>query len=368
MAKERLFDLPETKGTFKISGKVTGVEKDNFYKESRTKNGSTFRRVSFGIVYDRENDRDKTMYVSVQGMPQENVYFSRQEKQGDKTVTVTEKVPWTERFTFNKEGFRLIGNNIGLTKKVDNKGKTVNDNKRLTDFDSAKLIEENLEDDCSVFVKGSLEYSSYIGNDGNRRNNVRLDPNQISLCHEIDFNAESFNPTNNFEQVIVFNQIIQEEENGKPTGRFVVTANIVNYNSIEDAEFIIVNKTLANTFRKQIKPYNAIKVWGDMVASDVVEEVKDDDIWGESNKMERQTTPTKREFIITGANGSSLDRETYSEESIAEARVKVKNAEAVKNDFSSNSNNVNNNSSSDIWGNVPESDGFGDSDDDDIPW
>ena len=40
MAKERLFDLPETKGVFQIRGLVTGHDKDNFYKEIM--NSTTF--------------------------------------------------------------------------------------------------------------------------------------------------------------------------------------------------------------------------------------------------------------------------------------------------------------------------------------
>src|SRR5699024_8720634 len=111
---ERLFDLPETRGTFQIRGKVTGHDKESFYTETKTKTGKTMRRVNFGITYDVENKRNKTMYISLQGMPQENVYFSKTTKRGEKPVT--EKVEWSNRFNFNKEGFRLIGNRIGVTK------------------------------------------------------------------------------------------------------------------------------------------------------------------------------------------------------------------------------------------------------------
>lgn len=354
MAKERLFDLPETKGTFQIKGLVTGHDKDSFYKESKTKTGKTMRRTSFGVTYEP----NKTMYVTIQGFPQENVYFSSQSKNGEKPVT--EKVTWADRFTFRKEGFRMIGNNIGVTKAINEKGEHENVRKIMTDFDAAKEVADHLKDDDSVFIKGKLEYSSFTTDNG-EMHSVKLVPNQVSLCKKsIDFSDENFESTHQFTQVIVFTGIDQEKENDKPTGRFVVSAYIVNYASIENAEFIIEDKGLANTFRKSLSPYNAIQVHGDMTVTEVVEEVEDD-VWGEANKMERQGTPVKREYIIRGARPSTIDKNTYSELSITEARLKVKNAQDAKNDFGS----MNTADSSDAgWGTVPTTE----DEDEDIPW
>lgn len=354
MAKERLFDLPETKGTFQIKGLVTGHDKDSFYKESKTKTGKTMRRTSFGVAYEP----NKTMYVTIQGFPQENVYFSSQSKNGEKPVI--EKVTWADRFTFRKEGFRMIGNNIGVTKAINEKGEHENVRKIMTDFDAAKEVADHLKDDDSVFIKGKLEYSSFSTDNG-EMHSVKLVPNQVSLCKKsIDFNDKDFESTHQFTQVIVFTGIDQEKENDKPTGRFVVSAYIVNYASIEDAEFIIEDKGLANTFRKSLSPYNAIQVHGDMTVTEVVEEIEDD-VWGEANKMERQGTPVKREYIIRGARPSTIDKDTYSELSITEARLKVKNAQDAKNDFGS----MNTAYSSDAgWGTVPTTE----DEDEDIPW
>ena len=206
MAKERLFDLPETKGTFQIRGLVTGHDKDGFYKESKTKTGKTMRRTSFGVTYEP----GKTMYVNVQGFPQENVYFSSQSKNGEKPVT--EKVSWADRFSFKKEGFRMIGNNIGVTKAVNAKGEYENVKKILTDFDAAKEVADNLKDDDSVFIKGKLEYSSFSTDNG-EMHSVKLIPNQVSLCKSpIDFNDEKFESNHQFTQVIVFTGIEQEKE------------------------------------------------------------------------------------------------------------------------------------------------------------
>ena len=78
------FDLPETKGAFQLKGVVSGMEKDTAFKEIKTKSGKPMRMLNFGTSYlDGE-----TLYVNLQGMEQENVYFSkRAEKKGEKADT-----------------------------------------------------------------------------------------------------------------------------------------------------------------------------------------------------------------------------------------------------------------------------------------
>lgn len=334
--KGRLFDLPETNGAFQLKGIVFGMEKDTAFKEIKTKSGKPMRMLNFGTSYlDGE-----TLYVNLQGMEQENVYFSkRAEKKGEKAETV--KVPWADRFSYNREGFRLIGKNIGVKKKVDSEGKTVNDKKVLTDFDACKEVKENLKDGSSVFIRGNLDYSSFTDDKGNKRTSTKLVPNQISLCSEIDFNDEKFEKQNDFNQVIIFMGIEQEkDDNDKPTGRFIVLAKIVTYSNIEDVQFIIEDKALANKFKKSLSPYNAIKVSGHMVSSTQTETVEtdDDDNWGEEDNMEKVSAPTKREFIITGAKGSSIDKELYTEQNVTEAIAKIKNANKAEESFGSDSN------------------------------
>ena len=346
--KGRLFDLPETKGAFQLKAIVTGMEKDKAYKEIRTKSNREMRMLNFGATYED----GKTLYINLQGMEQENVYFSkRAEKKGDKPETA--KVPWADRFTYNREGFRLIGKNIGVKKKIDSEGKTVNDKKVLTDFDACKEIKDNLKDGSSVFIRGNIDYSSFVDNNGNKKTSTKLIPNQVSLCADIDFNDEKFEKQNDFNQVIIFMGIEQEKsDNDKPTGRFIVLAKIVTYSNIEDVEFVIEDTSLANKFRKSLKPYNAIKVSGHMVASTQTETVDNDDEWGEEDKLEKVSAPTKREFIITGAKGSSIDKELYTEENVMEAIAKIRNANKAEESFGS---------TSDDWGNV---DSLDDGDDD----
>lgn len=351
--KGRLFDLPETKGAFQLKGIVSGMEKDTAFKEIKTKSGKPMRMLNFGTSYlDGE-----TLYVNLQGMEQENVYFYKKaEKNGEKAEVV--KVPWADRFSYNREGFRLIGKNIGVKKKVDSEGKTVNDKKVLTDFDACKEVKENLKDGSSVFIRGNLDYSSFTDDKGNKRTSTKLVPNQISLCSEVNFDDEKFEKQNDFNQVIIFMGIEQEkDDNDKATGRFIVLAKIVTYSNIEDVQFIIEDKALANKFKKSLSPYNAIRVSGHMISSTQTETVTtdDDDNWGEEDSIEKVSAPTKREFIITGAKGSSIDKELYTEENVTEAIAKIKNANKAEESFGSDSN--------DDWGDETDLD-----DGDDEAW
>ena len=329
--KGRLFDLPETRGSFQLKGIVSGTEKDGFYKEIKTKSNKDMRMINFGVGYAEGS----TLYVNLQGMEQDNVYFSkRAEKKGEKGDT--QKVPWADRFTYNRDGYRLIGKNIGVKKKVDETGKTVNDKKVMTDFDACKEVSENLKDGASVFIRGTLDYSSFLDNNGNKKSSTKLVPNQISLCADVDYTDDNFNQQNDFNQVIIFMGIEQEKVDDKTTGRFVVSAKIVTYSTIEDVEFIIEDKSLASKFKKALKPYNAIKVSGHMVSSVQTETVvDDDDNWGEEDAMEKVSAPVKREFIVTGAKGSSIDKELYTEENVTAAIAKINKANKAEDDFGS---------------------------------
>ena len=214
------------------------------------------------------------------------------------------------------------------------------------------LFRSNLKDGASVFIRGNLDYSSFTDDKGNKRTSTKLVPNQISLCSEVNFDDEKFEKQNDFNQVIIFMGIEQEkDDNDKPTGRFIVLAKIVTYSNIEDVQFIIEDKALANKFKKSLNPYNAIKVSGHMVSSTQTETVTtdDDDNWGEEDSMEKVSAPTKREFIITGAKGSSIDKELYTEENVTEAIAKIKNANKAEESFGSDSN--------DDWGSADGLDG-----------
>lgn len=347
MAKERIFNLPETKGAFQLKGIVTGTKKDGFFKSLKTKTNKDMNVVNFGVEYDD----GKTLFVNLQGTETDNVYFSKKaEKKGEKPETVP--VPWANRFTYNREGFKLIGKNIGVTKKLDEKGNEVNDKKVLTDFDACKEVAENLVDDKSVFIRGKIDYSSSTDDKGNTKHYTKLVPDQISLCSPVDFEDDKFESQNDFNQVIIFKGIEKEKVDDKETGRAIVSALIVTYKTIENVEFIMTDTKLMSLFRKNLKPYYALQVSGHIVSETPTEEVTNEDSWGEEDAMQKVKASAKREFVITGAKPSTIEKELYSQAKVEEALEKIRKANKAEEDFNS--------SSDEDWGDV--------SDDDDEAW
>ena len=353
MAK-RLFELPETKGTFQVQGIVNGVEKEKFYAVSKTKTNKDFRRVNFGCEYDAK----KSIYLDLNGMPQNEVFFS---KRGQDGKTETKRIPWANRNTFKEDGFRMIGVNLGIVKTTDDSGKEVNDKKTMHSFDACDYIRDNLKDDVSVFVKGNTEFSSFFNKDGNLTRGIKYIPNQISLCKDVDFEEYDYidkKPKHHFTQTIVFNGIDQEKEDDKATGRFIVSAQIVTWSDIVSTEFIITDSKLANLFKKNLKPYHAITVHGCIEVTQQVDTVVEEDGWGESNEMNSNRAPFKTEMIITGATPSTIDRETYTEKDVNEAISKIRNAKQAEQNFNGKANTEEHEEID--WGD--------DSDDDEAPW
>ena len=151
--------------------------------------------------------------------------------------------------------------------------------------------------------------------------------------------------------MIVFTGITPNEDKTRAT----VAAKIVNYDSVEDAEFIITDMNLANVFRKNLKPYTSIKVWGNISVEKDTTEVETTDCWGSANNMERVNTPTVRELIITGADPDTIDTTTYAESEIDKAIEASKASKNAEKDFGN---------STDGWGSV----GNSVDDDEDCGW
>jgi hypothetical protein len=338
-------ELTQTRGTFQFKGLVMGVSKDSFYKETTTKNSNKpFRNISFGV----QVAKDSVVYISLNGMPQDKVYFSK--TVDGKTDTINTE--WNNRFKFSREGYRMIGVNCGLVKTTDEKGKQINDKKYLTPYDAAEYIHDHLRDGMSVFIRGNIEYSHYATRDGTVTRATKFIPNQISLCQDVDFSAEDYEVVCSFTQPLVFMGIRKgEQENA---GKFFVDAKIINYKTIEEAEFVITDEKLAKLFKNNLKPYTGIKTWGEVITvrnTDTVE--ADDDGWGSSNPMDRVVSPYKRLLVITGADPKSIDKEAYSEDAIDKALEAMKSEEKAKQEFGE-----------DDWGSTSDSK----SGDDSLPW
>lgn len=351
MAKKRIFELPQTKGEFQMRGVVTGTKKNNFFASKKTKNGNDMNLCNFGVKYDD----GETAYITLNGMVNKSVYYY------NSTTKATQEVAWANRNKAPGEGFRLIGVNVGLTTTVDDEGNKVNDKKTLVDYDASKYASEHLEDDMPIFVKGALEFDSYTDKNGDVKRSHRLVPSQVSLCSkDIDFEAEDFKVLADFKTTIVFEGIDKEKDDkGKETGRFIVNALHIAYANIINTTFVVEDAKLAGLMKKNLKAYNALEVTGVFKSTVVTEAVEEEDEWGQKSSFDRVNVPRKFEFVITGAKPSTIDRETYTEDNIADARKAIANKDKVEENYGSKKESK---AADDDWGSS-----YDDSNEDD-PW
>jgi hypothetical protein len=336
--------LPQTKGEFKVRGLSTGLKRDNALKDITTKTKKQMYILNFGV----ETAPESTVFLTLQGMEKDEVYFGkRSEVKGQKGEV--KKVPWAKRNEEQPEGFRLMGVGLGLEKGEDGK----NIVQVLTEFDAAKEVYTSLEDETPVFVRGELEYSSFKNNNDEVRRSKKFAIKNLYLANDVDFEAEDFQEMSDFKQKIIFMGISKVDDKEDP--RFEVEAKIVTYNSVEDTDFIIRDASLANQFKKALKPYTAIEIWGNIFNKIDTEDVEEEnkDVWGQEDNFKRVNKNYIRELVITGADPESIDTETYTEEAINEALKAL-------NEFGQASN------SSGDWGNKEEK--KADISDDDLPW
>ena len=329
MAKERLHNLAQTSATFQVRGIVTGMKKEKAYQSGTTHSGGQWNSIEFGLTIDN----NKTVFVKLRGFPRNEVfYYKRGEKKGDKGTTV--KVAWKDRFKSPGEGFRLIGVNCSVGK--DENGKNVN--QMFTEYDAVEYLRKTLTDGDSLFVKGNMEFSSYEGKDNQVHRKIELNPTQVSYTNEpIDFNAEGFTPMAEFENTLVFSSINKDEdENGKATGKFILSGYYIGYNTVEPVSFIInaTEAKLATNLKKAMKPGYSIKTYGRIdVINDISTVDDEDDGWGKTSPMERANSSTKREYVVYKAVRDSIDTETYNEDDIAKAMKKIKQAKEASEKF-----------------------------------
>lgn len=355
----RIIEVPETRCQFQVKGVVGGVEKDNFYKEIKTRTGSEMRCINFYV----DTNKEERVYISLTGLPRDKVYFYKKGENG--AAGVSKDVAWDKRFDFNAEGFNLIGIRLGLEKAPDENGKLKNVNETYTEYDACPVIGAKLKDGMSVFIKGNVVYSEKSTDDGVKRY-INLTPNQISLCRDdIDFDEEDFEKVSDWEGTIVYNSIKPIKDEKGNVVKFLVDANIVGYNDITSTEFYIdkEHEKLADTFRKKLKGNSGIFVSGDIrnVTETEDEDEDDEDQWGDESKMNRTVSSShKTEFYINGAKPSTIDTESFSADKMQEALEAIANSKKAESDYEGKKEKKK--SEDDDWGNIDEVE------DEDLPW
>lgn len=343
----RAFELPETKGGFQLQGTVLGMEKDSAFKETLTKKQIKMRFSKFGV----KTSNDNNVYLDLSGMVRDFAYFGKKNKDTGKYET--KKIAWDKRNDFKEEGYKLIGVNIGVEQFIDESGKKQNKKVTLPEYDACEYIAQNLKDDMDVFTRGKIEFSSFENKKGEMSRATKFIPNQISaLKSTINMSADDYEEKSDFTQTIIFMGAAKDDSNPDDK-KGLIQAKIVTYSTIEDTEFVIRDISLFKTLSKNLKPYNAIQVYGKIINKALVEEVEVDN-WGESNPMDQVNRSYIRELEIRGANPESIDVDTYTKENIEEALRAIKEFGGTTNSATTNN---------DDWGAKVESDKKDDNDD-----
>jgi len=326
MANKVDLGCKQLRGTFQMSGKVSGRLSQGFFTEGTSSNGKAYRKCRFGV----ELEQGKTVYMDLFGAASDFCYISKRTTlPGGKMQNDTQQIPWSKRFDFEKDpkykGYQMIGVTCGCRKVTDEKGVEKNLVRHLTPYDACDEI-QNLRDNQSIFVRGNIEYQTYNGT-----HRVNFVPTQVSLCKDIDFDDMDYVCNARFTQPLVLMGV----EANKESGEYDVQAKIVNYSTVEDAEFHIKKdfSGLAKTMKK-LGSYVHLKVHGRIAVEGEVQQVEEDSEWGvQTNPMERVASPFVRKLIIEGADPQSVDKESYSEEIIEHAIEVASNIQSAKNDY-----------------------------------
>lgn len=324
--KQRVINLPETKGQVQIKGIVTGTKKDKFFETTSDSNGRLYNNLKFGISVSE----DSTIYLENREMKQENVYFyKKSEVKGEKGTT--KPVPYAKYKDFNEDGYVMLGMKNGLEKTVDEDGKEKNKLVTLPNFDAVEYMSKQLQDDMAVFVKGNIDFGSYTNKEGDVKRSTKFVPESVFLSSGVDFNAEDYKPQADFEQTFIF-MGIEKDDSEKEDVKFTVSGMVVKYSTIENVEFIVRDTGLAKSLKKFIKPYTALKAWGIINNKEEKEELEDAG-WGETNPFDKKFKSFTRELVITGVDPSSFDKETYTQEEVDKALKAIRENKEAKANF-----------------------------------
>ncbi len=308
-------DLSETKGSFKLVGLAVGLQNENAFREGYVENGANrgrpYRSLKFGVRTSPIN----LVNVELYGVERETVYpYSSKKKEAT-------EIPWEQRFN-PPAGYKVIGVDMNL------------DGKRtmLVEYDAIEYIYNNLADGDSVFAGGAIQWQEFLNREGEEIVASKFVIKNIYKTKQpVNFEAEKFVPTNDFEQTIVVTDTIKDEN------KLLVNAYVIGYNTYCATQFVIdggKQKGLAKTFSK-LKFGDEVKVFGKIVneVEVIKEEIEDDDDWGETPESYRgKITNVNREMLITKADPDSLEKKKYKEDDFWDKNEDVENEVDDEND------------------------------------
>lgn len=333
MANEKT-KLQETKGTFKVIGKVTRIDKDGAFKEEvmdkpdNKNHGRLYRSLRFGVKTSPTNE----IIVQTFDYEPEQVFLWNSKKKEQDSSYKGDRIPfgtWEEQQDeLREQGYVVLQSRIGL--EYDEKGKLKT--KGLPRFVASREIYENLNNGDSVVVEGTIRYSKYKNRNDEIVEQKNYTIEKVFRIKDIDFEDEKFEEVSYFEQEMVF----VDADLDKKEKKAYVTGRIIDFNgNFEDTQFVVnfANEEgesdpamlkLAQAFAKKMKFGDVINVFGDTINRVIVEEVEeeeddDDDLLaelgGRSKPKHAQSYVSRTYITEMSINGvDAWKKEVYTED------------------------------------------------------
>lgn len=260
MTDKNDFKLEQTKGSFKLSGIVTGIAKENTYSEGETTIGKAYKTVRFSVKTSPTN----IINVELYGVEQDFIYpYSSTEKK-------SMKIPFADRHKELEDTYHLIGVNV----KTEG-----NEKETYVEYDAVEPIHQGFNDGNSVFVTGELKPNSFISNSEEFVSNFKYSIKSITFKEKaVDFEDPKFQEISAFEQDLV----ITNTNLDKSTNKVIVNGYAIGYaDSFKQVQFVIhydKNEKLGNNFLK-LKFGDYIKVLGNCINAPTNQDVEEDE-WG----------------------------------------------------------------------------------------
>ena len=324
-------NLEQTKGTFKLIGKVVNIDRENAMTErtmDKGKNkGREYRNLRFGI----QTAPDNMVQIGMFSFEPIEVYvWETENRKGG-------KMPYDKwkknRKVLEKQKKIPLETAVGLERDEEGKTKT----QHLPSWDAIAYIHDNLFNGDSVLVEGDISYNTYTNKAGQEVTSTNYNLKRLfALKQPVDFQDKDFEETSVFTQEFVFEGVELDEKEKKAVvfGKSIGYAREDQIPPMTDVSFEILfdeerdedglMEKMAKTYAKKVPYGSLVTVHGNILnkaISQVVEsdEDVDDDVMamlgGERNRMETTIT-YKRAMEIRGTD--SLEREKYTEEDLSQ--------------------------------------------------
>ncbi len=302
--------LEQTKGKFKVIGKIKGIDNEKAYRQGVTKNGDDYQSINFLI----ETSPNNTVGVELFGMKTDNVMimnFKEKDKRKNKKY-----IDWEDRYD-NHGDFELVGTVTVKTDATKKKGE------KLMQYEAVESIFENFEEGDWVECRGQIDFESWETDEGEVKTRYKMKMNLCVKIKERNFEDEKFKEVNEFAQTIVINEL----EVDKDSNRLIIHSKVIDYKSnvIDTALVIDIEKykKLATNLKKRLKFGDQIRLVGkikneiEFIKAEEDDEGDEEDWGGESVSIEEDYQRNLiRELLVTGVVKKTHFEGKYTEEDL----------------------------------------------------